>query len=375
MPCSNCAAITTPQSSLQTADGHTLCLTCGGPSWRGRCPDCRSLLYDRTATCQVCAAAAVRNSAREAELRRLAVLTGPWLSSTGMATYPGLACAAFPNATRTFGLELEALSPILASQTPLARLGSITSDGSIRTFNFNTARNAFELRSHVTSGSHTELYVRELAAVCAQVGVEVNPSCGLHIHVGMAGTSEQQRNNLIFWWGIWEPIFFATQPASRRINTYCRSVQDFTTVDSLRRTRYTSMNIAAYDSHNTYEWRLGAATTKAEDILLLITLIDRFVTNYIDRPLPANAEDPAFRALCDCSDRELFLSFIKSLNLPGNILRSAIRAIRANCTADNYFDLNSTTAGPNATGLPPVDDDAFEDSDEPDSNGDDDDED
>lgn len=374
MPCSNCAATTTPQASLQTADGHTLCLTCGGPGWRSRCPECRSLLFDRHGICQVCVAAAERNTAREAELARLAIITGPWLASTGMRTYTGVPCAAFPTAGRTFGLELEALSPLPAGSTPLSRFGSLVGDGSIRAFSYNVARNAFELRSHVTSGSNTELYIRELAAVCNQIGVEVNPSCGLHIHVGMAGTSEQQRNNLIFWWGIWEPIFFATQPAERRVNSFCRSVQDFTDLASLRRQRYTSMNIAAYASHNTFEWRLGAATTKADDILLLAILIDRFITNYIDRPNPTSADDPAFMALCNCSDRELFLSFVKSLNLPSAILRHAIRTIRTNCAADNYFDLTSANAtGTNAVGLPPEADIA-EDAEEPDSSPDDDDE-
>lgn len=136
--------------------------------------------------------------------------------------------------TRKFGVEIEAynvsmhqVADALQAVGIDARVAGYThsttpywklvSDASL------TGAHAFELVSPILEG---EAGFAELAKACevmTSMGVKVNRSCGLHVHVDGRDLTLPQLKNVCRMFAKYEPCMDEVVPPSRRANDYCRS--------------------------------------------------------------------------------------------------------------------------------------------------------
>lgn len=93
-------------------------------------------------------------------------------------------------------------------------------------------------------------------------GYRSNDSCGLHVHVDMHDTTEDERRAL-HKFGLWaqEKGVFRFAAKSRARSRYCRPLTSF---DADKADKYRWMSIQSYARHRTVEFRLHHGITKPE---------------------------------------------------------------------------------------------------------------
>lgn len=273
-----------------------------------------------------------------------APLRHDWDCTNQISRYPGSQHPLF-RGNRLVGLEIEALHPRTARPNALQPFGVLKLDGSLRAMLNNTARHCFELATHAASGDMLDAFLLDLTGRLRSEQCETNTSCGLHIHVDMSTLNSERRHNLVFWWAIFEDLFFAIQPPSRRSSTYSRPASQYSSYTEWANQRYSALNTQAYSRHQTYEWRLGAGTVNYRDILTQVQLIDAFVEVFSQRPALPNAEDPAYIAMLAMDNREFLIHFLKDLTLPTSTIKDMLRRIRA-YNPSHLLQAASTTAVP-----------------------------
>ena len=214
---------------------------------------------------------------------------------------------------RTFGVEIEFISPLNMSNTARhindyladqalnvttthysdsnSRIWRLKPDGSV-----GGGGHGMELVSPVLQGDEgvreLELFLRAINRI---EGVTVNSSCGLHIHVGISDWKIKQFRNLYKRYVKFESAIDNILPSSRRgnRNQYCRStakdfdwngdltdafkaIQRCRTAQQIRRTihgRYTKLNIQSFWKHGTIEFRHHSGTTNFEKVLHWLKIV------------------------------------------------------------------------------------------------------
>lgn len=175
------------------------------------------------------------------------------------------------------GLELELMAPDGTSlEEALAEFKnyvSLTGDGSIDAESGYYAR---EVRILVPR-SELKLVVDGVTSKLQAVGCKVNKSCGLHVHLDMRNTTQEQRGiaykNLYHALG----LLYQIVPPSRKNNTYCRRNQ--TGVYARQgHDRYKAINVTAYRQHSTFEIRLFGGTIDATKILNWVALLTHIMS-------------------------------------------------------------------------------------------------
>lgn len=129
-----------------------------------------------------------------------------------------------------FGVELEVISddddidglPETCGQTDDS---SITPDDSDYEY-------GIEIVTPILGGLAGENYIEDICEALDNNGARVNSTCGYHLHLDLSKQKEQARpedvNNiksLIAFYFAFEDCIIATQPYSRRINTYCNNIR------------------------------------------------------------------------------------------------------------------------------------------------------
>jgi Putative amidoligase enzyme len=212
----------------------------------------------------------------------------------------------------TFGVELECYLPEgrnmrQATEAVSRRIGEpvnaesynhatrpcwkAVTDGSLGDYN-----RGVEFVSPVLRG---EAGLAQLEAVCEALqdfGCTVNRSCGMHVHVGVAGQQVDFFKTLVKLYSVYEPVIDAFMPPSRRAsnNSYCKSMTSASAaaidraanLDALilvahpgpvDNRRYHKLNLVAFNRHRTVEFRQHSGTLDARKARLWTVTCMRMV--------------------------------------------------------------------------------------------------
>lgn len=218
------------------------------------------------------------------------------------------------NQSRTFGVEIEMLSPISPRQVAnLIQMETgiecreeyynhstrtywkIVTDSSVRTDETTRGYQPMELVSPPLLGDDG---LRQIEQICAvlnnqQVKASVNKTCGLHVHVDATGLTLKTAMNLLRKYAYYEKVLDMHMAPSRRgagpifcrgifeniadnyyihhngsiVDTFNRFAQRIQTLDQLRGiNRYCKVNLASFWKHGTVEFRHHHGTVDAAKI-------------------------------------------------------------------------------------------------------------
>lgn len=196
----------------------------------------------------------------------------------------------------TYGIEIECYLPQGGSQTEVAaaiteRLGNlgtcaqehynhanrpywkIVTDGSLGDY-----QRGIEIVSPILRGAEGFEAINRVMGALNDYGCTVSRSCGLHVHVGAGNGEMTFFKKLLKLYAVYEPVIDSFMPQSRREsrNSYCRSmtsaapnrVDMATDLNGLLRiaggeSRYYKLNLTAYRTHRTVEFRQHSGTLDA----------------------------------------------------------------------------------------------------------------
>lgn len=207
-----------------------------------------------------------------------------------------------------FGIEIECNVPsgnYTDFKSQIQALGCDTAtDGSIHS---DRDQEGIEIKTPPMGLNRLARVLTKIEKLCETNNVDVNRSCGLHVHVSNKRfyMVKNLRRIALLWVAI-EDVLFATQPESRLNNQYCqRKLKHYVTnglpqlphdKDSLVRElgsadRYYALNFASMARHGTIECRLHAGTTNAQKITSWVKLIQALYSyaleNYDEKSVSA----------------------------------------------------------------------------------------
>lgn len=207
-------------------------------------------------------------------------------------------------ATRTFGIEIEFLSPMTRSQIAAAlRAAGLEAEDS--TYSHRTTAhwkmvydgsvaNGHELVSPPLPFNEDGFRQVEIACgVLGRLGARINRTCGLHVHHDARDLSDQQVINIVADYARYEDEFDAMMPTSRKgqNNRYCRTLRKGRTLresvnaigklktraelENFLGERYHKVNVESMARHGTLEFRQHSGTVEAEKILAWVQVTRR----------------------------------------------------------------------------------------------------
>jgi|ADurb_H2B_03_Slu_FD_contig_31_1916756_length_5436_multi_8_in_0_out_0_8 hypothetical protein len=266
---------------------------------------------------------------------------------------------------RTFGIELELVSPIsprevgerinrkfqeagfdhevsLSSfyrRTTNSRnrtVWEIKPDSSIREPDVcRETPHGMEIVSPVLRGAESFKYIKVVTDVLAEVGAKVGVTTGFHVHHGVAAA--ELKKVAKSWTKIQEAIY-KLLPKSRRTNRYCcKWGASYSGYGNLREwyrrhvgTRYVGLNLESYWIRGTVEFRMAAGTVEYDKIVNWIVYTNRLLAKAaelgasrevlkheeINEILLQELQDKSHRA-----DQKLIRKYIRQQNALGNLIR------------------------------------------------------
>ena len=136
--------------------------------------------------------------------------------------------------------------------------------------------------------------LKEVCEVITEAGAKVNKSCGLHVHFGASKFTPEQWRRIVLNYAAIEGVIDSFMPESRRGNNnrYCQTIYDPAAriaatslnagMHSLQSAfgfdRYYKVNLMAYDTHKTIEFRQHSGTTDYKKIKNWIDFLTAFLT-------------------------------------------------------------------------------------------------
>lgn len=193
------------------------------------------------------------------------------------------------------GIEIECIVPVdfdyRTALFPYRQFLSIGNDGSIDTSEFNendcgcgnedcdTCNNGqFEGKEFRLLIKESEMHIIEqVCQILSSNGVQVNKSCGLHVHFDLRNTQTNSEREDVYqklYHAL--PLLYSIVPPSRRHNQYCR--KNTKNKPEYKGTRYKAINATAYYKHHTFEIRLFNGTIQASKIINWIKLLKAIIT-------------------------------------------------------------------------------------------------
>lgn len=177
---------------------------------------------------------------------------------------------------RPFACEVECFrmtaEGVIAHTPNIGGGWQIAGDGSIQPDSGAEPGSAREFRSPPFKGDAGLRLMRDGVKRLRDMGYRANRSCGLHVHVDMVSSSEQDRDAL--WnFGKWvQDDMFKLVARSRSQSQYCKRLGND------RGDRYLWLNIdSAFDRHRTVEVRLHHGTTQPDRVYQWAKLCLRLV--------------------------------------------------------------------------------------------------
>ena len=146
-------------------------------------------------------------------------------------------------------------------------------------------RNGLELVSPIMQyeGCVKDFY--HILQAMDEIGVSVNRTCGLHVHIGMDDVSTDQIHNILERYSAFESQIDQMMPRSRRDNNaYYASSINSSDIRSIKRAktkraiansmeRYKKCNTESLTKHNTLEFRHHSGTTNYEKIINWVHIV------------------------------------------------------------------------------------------------------
>jgi len=163
------------------------------------------------------------------------------------------------------GIEFEAYGAMerreLIRQLPMWT--RVVSDGSIRP---PAGQNGHEIRT-LLDRSLAEPRLFTLCKRFAALGLRVNKSCGLHLHLDARSMTLPEVITKAKIMDKWLHALMELLPVSRRDNTYCRW-------GVAQHDRYRAVNVYSWNTHKTIEVRCGSATLDYNKVLAWLRLVE-----------------------------------------------------------------------------------------------------
>lgn len=259
---------------------------------------------------------------------------------------------------RKFGIEIEVIG---GEVTPTAAARLITQAGvecKFETYNHDrrtywkivsdgslSGRNAFEIVSPPLKGDKGLRDARIVAQAIRAAGINVNRSCGLHVHVDARDMQDVHFKNLCKLVTIHEAHFKRVLPESRHSNGYaqfpsatfpgltvdqiCDRINHCDTFASLRRlwanrddisfgggsARYRAINLESMARHGTVEFRAHSGTVDADKMIawasLCIGLVRRAMVSEVVGPRWANGRKRNWQDFIRGAGKEHMEFFLK----------------------------------------------------------------
>jgi len=227
------------------------------------------------------------------------------------------------NKSHTFiGFELEYVAKSFPS-LPYSSIGQVHGDGSLTTTDKQKDLNCYEFSSSVRNGDALHTQIDEICKEIKNVGGEINASCGFHVHVDMRHTTEAQRLNVFRVFRAIEAVFLGMVSESRKKNRYAASVNGYSYTDCAR-DRYKTLNVAAFNEHSTFEFRLHQGTIDAIKIKNWIELLDNFVQTFE----LVDVSEENLRILETSTIREKLLFLFQSTKIPMRLKKYIVTRIK-----------------------------------------------
>lgn len=151
-----------------------------------------------------------------------------------------------------------------------------------------TGENAIELVSPILYGEDGLKQIITVCAVLNRLGVTVNNTCGLHVHVDARGATTRNLQNLLRTWAKYERNSSEVVAPRRRDTFYARHMfggasltEDWARIDRIAErasgpmnfaydftggVRYYTLNLLAFIAHGSVEFRNHGGTTDADKI-------------------------------------------------------------------------------------------------------------
>lgn len=149
--------------------------------------------------------------------------------------------------------------------------------------------NEIECVSPILKGADGKKTLKQVCETLAAARVQVNRSCGLHVHIGAAHLTQEQYANVFINYRHLEAVIDSFMAESRRgdNNYYCASLQDHHRLDhcvtrdqvacELRHDRYHKVNPISYERHQTIEFRQHQGTANYAKILNWVMFCGKLV--------------------------------------------------------------------------------------------------
>lgn len=199
---------------------------------------------------------------------------------------------------RKFGVEMEIVG--ISREQALSAMRAVGVEVQSEQYNHQTrshwklvsdasVHGGFEVVSPVLDGEAGLEELRRVATALDDMGATANRTCGLHVHIDAHGLSVEALRTIVSRYAAHEQEIDAFMPPSRRDNLYCdtlrRMVADarfasVTTIEeliSLQPGRYHKVNLWAYRTHGTVEFRQHSGTVNAAKIVTWICFLQDFV--------------------------------------------------------------------------------------------------
>lgn len=221
------------------------------------------------------------------------------------------------NNNRTFGVEIEFIGNRYAVAQEIKATGlrceiegynhctrshwKIVSDSSVHATGRQSGsgrqgRSGWELVSPILKGQDGLEQIKKVCQAMKQAGATVNVTCGLHVHHDARDFNVNTFKNIVKIYARFETTIDTLVAPSRRgnENTYCQTLQRVnmdrllkqTSIDGIRYTygsRYLKLNLDAYITHGTVEFRQHQGTIDAEKIINWIKLTQAIVERAVAR--------------------------------------------------------------------------------------------
>ena len=165
---------------------------------------------------------------------------------------------------RLMDASRETLEEIIALDRGLRHWVNVGTDGSIR---HEGARDTAEIRV-CAPRAHLGPILKHLFEVARPVGLAVDTSCGLHVHLDQRGSAPEERTGMYSRLVRALPLLISMVPASRRDNPFCMKN---TPSRSFPSSRYHAINPST--GKDTVEVRLHSGSTSAEKIVRWVAVL------------------------------------------------------------------------------------------------------
>jgi hypothetical protein len=145
-----------------------------------------------------------------------------------------------------------------------------------------------EINSPVLKGKKGLEQVRKVCEALVALGCQINSSCGLHVHHGIADHNNDDYNtiaNVFKIYNKYQKDFDAMLPLSRRNNHYAlpidaETINEFENHDhlnSIQGNRYHVVNLQSYWKYGTLEFRQHSGSVEANKVINWIMITQRIV--------------------------------------------------------------------------------------------------